>query len=208
VLARANRTGEAIAELTALQREKPSGPAAARLGALLYKAGKHDEAKTTLRSWIKQHDDDVRTRVTLADILMQEHDDAGAQVLYEQAHQKAPNDVVALNNLALLYAKKKDQRAPELAAAAYRIAPRPEIADTLGWSLISRGKVAEALPYLRDAGAALPKNASVQYHLAVALEATGSKDEARSVLEKLMKTPVAFDEKGDAQRLLDTLQHS
>jgi hypothetical protein len=28
------------------------------------------------------------------------------------------------------------------------------------------------------------------------------------VLEKLMKTPVAFDEKGDAQRLLDTLQHS
>ena len=32
---------------------------------------------------------------------MREHDDDGAQTLYEQAHQKAPNDIIALNNLAI-----------------------------------------------------------------------------------------------------------
>ena len=206
VLARSNRTDEAIAMLTAAQERHPSSIGDARLAALLYKTGKRDDAKTRLQSWIKGHDDDVAGRVALADMLMQEHDDDGAQTLYEQARQKAPNDVIALNNLALLYAKKKDPRGPALAATAYRLAPRPEIADTLGWSLVSSGKASEALPYLREAGAALPQNASVQYHLAVALDATGSKDEARTLLEKVMKSEGSFDDKADAQRLLDTLQ--
>jgi cellulose synthase operon protein C len=206
VLVRANRADEAIALLTQAQKERPSSVAAARLATLLYKAGKRDEAKAGLRSWIKDHDDDAGGRIALADILMQEHDDGGAQTLYEQAHQKAPNDVVALNNLALLYAKKKDPRGATLAAAAYRLAPRPEIADTLGWSLVSTGKAGEALPYLRAAGAALPQNGSIQYHLAVALDATGSKGEARTLLEKVMKSDGSFDDKADAQRLLDALR--
>jgi predicted Zn-dependent protease len=73
--------------------------------------------------------------------------------------------------------------------------------------LMKSGRPGEGLLYLRRASAALPQNATVQYHLAAALDATGSKDEARTLLENVMKQNSAFDEKADAQHLLARLQH-
>jgi cellulose synthase operon protein C len=63
------------------------------------------------------------------------------------------------------------------------------------------------LSLLRVASAGLPQDASVQYHLAAALNATGEKDQARTVLEKLVKSGTGFDDRADAQQLLNTLQH-
>jgi Flp pilus assembly protein TadD len=107
----------------------------------------------------------------------------------------------------MIYADKGDPRAAALASQAYSLAPSPQVADTMGWVLMKSGKVGEGLLYLRRASAALPQNATVQYHLAVALDATGSKGEARTLLEKVIKADGAFDEKADAQKLLDSLQH-
>jgi putative PEP-CTERM system TPR-repeat lipoprotein len=205
VLVRGGHADQAVKELTAFQQQHSSDAIEVKLAQIVYGEGKHDAAKAALKALIKDHANDLDARRTLADMLLSEGDNDGAQALYEEVRAKSPQDLVAMNNLAVIYARKKDPRAVELAAAAYRLAPRPETADTLGWALVSTGKAGDGLPYLRRASAALPQNASITYHLAAALGATGQKDEARTILEKLLQSGGAFDDKADAQHLLATL---
>jgi len=201
----AKRYDQAIDVLTKAQRVHPSSLAAVRLAMLTYAAGQREAARRGLESWIKDHDDDIQARIGLADMQMVERDYDAAQAVYELVHKRAPNNIIALNNLAWIYARKHDPKAQELAHQAYRLAPSPQTADTLGWAMMSSGDAKGALAYLRSAGAALPQDASIQYHLAVALKATGQPDQARVVLEQALKTPAPFDGKDDARRLLEEL---
>src|SRR6185437_14763655 len=57
VLAKSGRRDQAVAILTEEQKAHPSSMVAAKLGEILYSAGKHDEAVRLLQSWIKDHDD-------------------------------------------------------------------------------------------------------------------------------------------------------
>jgi predicted Zn-dependent protease len=206
VLGYAKQYPRAIEVLTKAQREHPATVIAVRLAMLTYATGKRDAARQMLEGWVKDHDTDIAARVGLADLMMVEHDYDGAQKTYEFVREHAPGNVIALNNLAWIYTKKHDKQAPDLARQAYRLAPSPQTADTLGWALMSAGQGKEALSYLRRAGAALPDDASIQYHLAVALRAAGDKDEARALLEQAVKTPAPFDGKDEARRLLEELQ--
>lgn len=200
------RYADASDVLTKAQRLHPSSIAAVRLAMLTYASGKREAARRMLESWVKDHDGDIPARIGLADLLMVEHEYDAAQAIYEFVHERAPSNVIALNNLAWIYAKKRDGRAPEFARQAYRLAPSPQTADTLGWALMSDGDAKGALSYLKRAGAALPEDASIQYHLAVALKATGERDQARALLEQALKAPAPFDGKDDARRLLEELQ--
>ena len=139
--------------------------------------------------------------------MMVDHDYDAAQAAYEVVRQRDPGNVVALNNLAWIYARKHDPKAEDLARQAYRLAPSPQTSDTLGWALVSNGDAKSGLPYLQRAGAALPDDAVIEYHLAVALKDTGEQGQARELLEHVLKTKTTFDGKDDAQRLLDQLQH-
>jgi cellulose synthase operon protein C len=204
VLAQAGHADQAVELLAAEQKERPSDVTVARLGELLYATGKHDEAKRLLTEWIKDHDD-AGPRISLATIYASEHADDQARALYEAAHEKQPYNLVLLNNLALLYANKRDGRALDLAAMAYRMAPSPNTADTLAWVLVSDNRAKDALPLLHDANTALPKNPSIAYHFAVALNATGQEKEARTVLEPIIRSGASFDDEAAAQQLLKKL---
>ncbi len=207
VLAYAKRLPEAIDVLTKAQAQHPATIIVVRLALLTYAAGKHDEARQMLESWVKDHDDDTAARIGLADLLMVDHDYDAAQATYEIVRQRAPDNVIALNNLAWLYSRKHDAKAQGLARQAYRIAPSPQTADTLGWALVSDGDAKTGLPYLQRAGTALPQDPAIQYHLAVALKATGENSQARDLLLQVLKANTAFDGKDDAERLLNELQH-
>ncbi len=207
VLAYDKRLPEAIDLLQKTQQQHPATIVIVRLAMLTYAAGKHDAALQLLTSWVKDHDDDIAARIGLADMLMVNHDYDAAQQDYEIVRQHAPGNVVALNNLAWIYARKHDPKAADLAREAYRLAPSPQTSDTLGWALVSGGDAKSGLPYLQRAGAALPDDAAIQYHLAVALHDTGEQGQARDLLEHLLKAKATFDGKGDAERLLDQLQH-
>ena len=206
VLLSAKRVPEAMAVLTHAHQDHPISATEVSLANLTYGSGKRDEAKALLQTWIKGHDSDVAARLALANMLLSEGNNDGAQAIYEQIREMSPNNVMALNNLAWIYAKKRDPRAPDLARLAYRISPSPQTEDTLGWVLMGTGDSGKALTYLKDAGAAMPNDATVQYHLAAALKATGDTAKARSVLEQALKTDANFDGKEDAQKLLDELK--
>jgi len=205
-LARAHRTDEAIAYLTEVVHKRPSEMQLMSLANLVYASGNHQQAEGLLQSWIKDHPDTQPARMALANDYLLDKDFDAARALYEAVIKVEPDNSIALNNLAAIYAASGDPRAPEYAAQAYWHTRTPQIADTLGWALVSAGRIKEALYYLREASLALPANATVQYHLAAALEKSGDDKAARSVLEPILKKDPQFDAKADAEKLLARLR--
>ncbi|HUK59662.1 MAG TPA: XrtA/PEP-CTERM system TPR-repeat protein PrsT, partial [Stellaceae bacterium] len=205
-LVRAKRIPEAITRLSTVNARTPNSVLTVELAALTFAAGKQDDAKAMLRTWLATHDDDVAAHGKLGDLLMLEHDYDGAAAQYEAVRKAAPDQIVALNNLAWIYGMRHDPRAPGLAQRAYRLAPSPQTEDTLGWALVESGNAAGGLPYLKDASSARPDDGAIQYHYAAALNATGDEAGARAVLERVLVGTAVFDGRDDAKALLDRLR--
>jgi Flp pilus assembly protein TadD len=112
-----------------------------------------------------------------------------------------PNDAIALNNLAWIYSQRDDKRARALAQRAYLLAPSPQAADTLGWILTRAGDAGLGTLLLRRAAQQLTRDPAVQYHLAVALKASGHAADASAVLGALLAKAGPFDERDRARAL-------
>lgn len=204
MLVRDHRVDEAIAVLRDGQRWHPSVRSAGRLAELTYDAGQHDAARAMLVALLDKHDE-IAPWLALANMDMLDQNYDKAQADYEHALTLAPNEGIALNNLAWLYARRGDARARDLALHAYSIAPGPQTSDTLGWVLLGGGEKAIALPLLEQAAAGLPQDLEVQYHFAAALQASGSVDRARTLLEHIVASKQPFGDREDAARRLKDL---
>jgi putative PEP-CTERM system TPR-repeat lipoprotein len=174
------------------------------IGALL-RTGQSDAALKAAADWAAKHPDDLVDLEQLADleILAKKYDAASEHL--RQLLAKKPHDPVALNNLAWVYSLQGDKRAEGLAQQAYILSPGGQTADTLGWILVSNGHVDQGAPLLRQAAAQSGSDPRVLYHFAVALKDTGQKDEAVKLLNAVVANKAQFDEKADAQKLLDEL---
>ena len=205
----ARRFDDAANAYAAELKAAPDSLLAMRLASALASAGKLDKATDALKDWMGKHPDDVNVAQSLAslDIGANKLDDAAANL--EFVLNKRPRDPVALNNLAWVYQQKGDPRARQLAQEAYLLLPNPQTADTLGWILTSQGSPETGLMLLRQAttqGSAVDPN--ILYHLAVALNKNGQRQEAVKLLTPLVASNGNFTEKADAQRLLDELSKS
>ena len=159
-----------------------------------------------VEDWVSQHPEDLSAVAVLADARQRKGDLDGAITLYERTLEKAPDNVVLLNNLAVLYQGKGNPKAVELAERAYKAAPKSAaIQDTYGWLLFRNGQNDKAIGLLRDANKGLPDNAEVQYHYAAALAKKGDKAEAIALLKKAVNGQLPADQKADAQKLLEEL---
>lgn len=88
---------------------------------------------------------------------------------YEKLLGLQANNVVAMNNLAWLYAETNPARAEELAFSAYKLSPdSADVLDTYGWVLIKNQKYKQAIDVLSRAAAIAPDNKMIQEHLAAA----------------------------------------
>jgi putative PEP-CTERM system TPR-repeat lipoprotein len=140
-----------------------------------------------LEEWLQRSPGDASVRALLAEYEQQRGNVDAAIAGYEKSLELAPDNVLALNNLAGLYQQRKDPRAMSLAQRAYDAAPNnPAVQDTYGWALVGHGEVARGLDLIRQAAKAMPGNAEIQYHLGTALARQGEVDEARRVLEGVM----------------------
>lgn len=106
----------------------------------------------------------------------------GAISNYERIYARNSEDVVVLNNLASLLATYRSD--DESLDRAWSIARRlrgtdaPALQHTFGWVAFRAGNVDEALPYLEASAAALPQNATVQFHLGQAYGAADQREAA------------------------------
>ncbi len=197
----------AIPEFEKALELKPEGSVLQRLYIAMLRGGNEEGAFKKLRSWTNENPDDWETRMMLATELIRRGDADAAISENETLNEMFPGRPVILNNLGWLYFRKGDPRGVELVRTAYELAPRvPEIQDTYGWLLVKEGKITEGLNVLRQAADALPKSAEVQYHFAAALAQNGKQSEALEILTRALAGKEPFEERKDAEALLQSLK--
>ena len=201
----AKRYDDAAQAYAAAMKVTPSTILAIRNAGALSAGGHADQAAQSLRSWLAQHPEDNEAAMALADMDIARMQLPEATTVLTGITARQPANVAALNNLAWLKQQAKDPQARPLAERAYMLSPGPQTADTLGYILATQGGADSGVSLLRIAGAQMPGDPAVQYHLAVALKSAGQPAQAIKVLEPIVAASNDFREKPQAQQLLTEL---
>jgi Flp pilus assembly protein TadD len=144
----------------------------------------------------------------LANLHLSLKHDKEATLAFTKVVEQAPNNVVALNNLAWLLREDDPVNALRHAEQAMELAPNaPEVMDTLGMLLLEKDETKRGLRLLRKASDKAPNNPNIRYHFAQALAHSGDKAQARQVLNDLLNTKQPFAEKKEARALLQALSN-
>jgi tetratricopeptide (TPR) repeat protein len=110
-----------------------------------------------------------------------------ATAIYRKALASQPDNVVALNNLAILLSKEnKLSEAEKLARKANDITEEKNgiLMDTLGWIWYQQERFEEAASLLDKASRAAPKVGIIRYHYGMSLLAKGNNNAARKELQR------------------------
>lgn len=184
-----------------------SGPLAIKLHQALSQASRLKEADALLQQWIEAHPKDIDTGLYLARTFTKRGDRKQAINQYQALLKGDPNQVAALNNLALLYLEENDVRARTTAEQAYRLKPEyPEVADTLGWVLLQLGETKKGAEIITKASQLAPNNPEIRYHQVVALIKIGNTTQARNQLKQLLESGISFQQREAAQALFKSLK--
>ena len=202
----ANKDSDAIAAYSDAWKQAPTSFLLTRLVNAMLRTGQTAQAETLLADWLAKHPDDLVATQQVSEIyIAHSHLDEASKYQRIVLNQR-PHDPVALNNMAWIDQQQgKDDDARNLARQAYVLSPGPQTADTLGWILTSSGDAKNGVALLRQAHAAGSSDPRILYHYAVALKATGDRDEARKQLEATVAFHADFKEKAEARKLLDDL---
>ncbi len=137
-------------------------------------------------------------------------DDAIA--LYNTLYRYDPSSKVAANNLAMLLATYKRDRASLDRArdltASFASSDDGILLDTNGWVRVKRGEFQQAVPILERALTRAPDSKVIRYHLAMAELQTGQRASARANLEAALSGTANFVGADEARSVLTDLKSS
>jgi tetratricopeptide (TPR) repeat protein len=166
-----------------------------QLGNLYAATEQSGRALLAYQAGLEHADDPTELWLLIAQLHAHNGDGTEAKEAYEQVLSRRPNSVLALNNLAYVYAALLNDRgrALPLAERARQLAPdAANVADTYGWILWQQGRPDTALPLLQDAAKRLPESAEAQYHLGLALVTLGQKQQGRAALTRALDLSQTF----------------
>jgi putative PEP-CTERM system TPR-repeat lipoprotein len=215
LLMAAQQPAEAARAYARVGGPAPSSNLVLRQAIALRAAGQPQEALAVLDGWLARVPDDVEALNIAAQIdIAAGRNDAAEQRLLKLV-EKAPDNAVALNNLAWMLQERGQpedlRRALPMSERAYFLMPGAETADTFGWILARTGDLDRALVLLRQSGS-IPRGPGQSpdpgkvYRYAFALNAAGRKEDALRVLEPALAGDAAFAERQAAERLLAELR--
>ena len=124
---------------------------------------------------------------------------------YEQIIKVAPDNAIALNNVAFFLAESGqdlDQALTYAQRAKQQMPNNPDVADTLGWVYIKKNLSDDAIKIFRDLVNQKPNHVTWRYHLALALFQKGDKLQAKKELDVAMKNNPRPDETQKIRELL------
>lgn len=122
---------------------------------------------------------------------------------YEAALQANPQNVVAMLNLARLYAPQDPQKALNMAKAAYNLMPNdPAVTHILGHLAFMTGDYKWSLSLLQLTAQVQPQNPEVLFDLGVALYSAGRVPDARAAVQNALQTGNTFSRTNEAERFL------
>ncbi|MEM7252520.1 MAG: XrtA/PEP-CTERM system TPR-repeat protein PrsT, partial [Pseudomonadota bacterium] len=148
--------------------------------------GETERAKFWLSKWLLTNPRDHQARLWRGMVHQAEGDNDKARVDYERILRLDPENIPAMNNLAWLTGEADAARALVLAERALQLSPdNPQLLDTAGWFLLQVGQTERGVSYLQRAADALPDNANIRLHLAVAYYEVGRLEEALAEVKAL-----------------------
>jgi len=199
--------GQALERFQRAYKIQPNDPLLFVIVDLMKTQNQQADALAFLETALKKAPNNQEIHFKLAETYQQINDTAKAEKHYQAILAAQPDNVLALNNLAWLYAQQNNPKALELAKKAFDKAPKSAaIIDTYGYVLVKQGKPAEGLVMLEKAAALAPKANDIQFHLAEAYAANGNKRKAIDILETITKAEQDFPEKKAAAELLAKLK--
>jgi tetratricopeptide (TPR) repeat protein len=201
-----SRFDAAQAELSrALQLDGRLVKAHSLLGFVYQRQGRRSSALQEFERAIQAQPHEPYLHTVAADLYREENNRDLARKHYEQALAADPNFVLAMNNLAWMYASDGDNLdvALSLAQKAKQLQPAsPNATDTLGWIHYKKGLYASAIPLLEECVAKDSQSSVYQYHLGMALFAKGEKQNGRQHLESALRLKLKEPDAQEARRIL------
>lgn len=200
---------KAVGVLEDARSKSPADPRILKaLSVAQLRAGNLEQAIVHARRLVAVAPQSMNDHVYLATLLEQDNRQSEAAALYEKVLLAAPDDAVALNNLAQIRMKQKQNAAAlKLAAKAKQIMPEhAAILDTYGWALRLNGDPASAATALEKALAADGNNPTYHYHLATVYSMLGRKAKALEHVQIATKSTRRFPEREEAGSLEASLR--
>jgi tetratricopeptide (TPR) repeat protein len=192
-LARRDRSAEAI-ELCrqAAVDDKSAAPAAALAAVLTVGSASREQraaAEPLLAEALAKNTDDRALLFGLSTLRLMQHDDQDAERLLRRFLHLEPNNVPAMNNLAMLLAEQREGAAEalELVERAMAIAgAQSELLDTKGWVMLEQKRFPEAEANFQEALAMPPDSPRYRFHLALSYQRQGKEDDAQDMLQRAL----------------------
>ena len=179
----------------------PEGGAIAAFG-LQVRQSAHKDNETTKRliafliEAARKHET-VPAMVVLAETLDHTGQYENAVKIYRRVIERDPNNIIALNNLAVLLSlwKNEHQEALMLVAAALEYARQPALLDSKAMILLNANQPHEALELLNRIIAKSPTDSAIsRFHRALAHAAIGNDQLATEDLKQAMKLGLQVDQ--------------
>jgi len=193
--------------LKSIQLDPTIEPAYLLLARLYIASNRQDQAIESLTGFVEKNKD-AAALLQLATLHEQLGHFAAARDSYEKLLTIAPNSIVALNNLSVLYSEHLGDinKADELAKKARQNNPNePHIADTLGWISFKKGDYGQAQQLLQESVAKLPDQPDIEFHFGMANYMLGRDEAARTALQTAAESTTEFPGKEEARKRLAIL---
>ena len=200
---------QAEAEFIAQLEHTPSDPLLyLQLGETSKLKAKLDNAEQYYKKGIQLSEDNIQLQFALADIYERKMLYADAAGLYRAILDQEPANLIAANNLAIIYADhyastEKLMEARDL-LEKFRRSGHPAIIDTLGWVYHKLDRSNDSIPLLQYAINKSPNNPTFNYHLGSAYANAGNASLAKKHL-KIALSHEKFTNKAHAMKILNEL---
>jgi len=204
---KSNQPTQAIeAYKKAVSLDPESSQLISRLALSQLSAQNVEESTNTLKSWLKTHPKATGIRLLLAEIYHKIGDKQNAVTYYESVLNDDPKNARVLNNLAWLLMSSAPQKAEEYSKKAMDLVPEnPQAMDTMGMVLLNSGKIDQSINYLTNASKKAPEDLQIRYHLILANIRAGNTNKGKSMLKDLLANKKEFNERKEAEALLEKL---
>lgn len=169
-------------------------------------AGDQQGAIKLLRDWLAKVPDDQLSQFRLGGRYTELGQTKDAVKIYEKMLAKSPNSAAILNNLAWVLRDQDADTARDYAQRALELKPDShEVKSTLAVLLKNRDNT-RASQLIREALEASDNKPSYLYYQALVMQGANRSDDARNVLQRLLRDNPDFPEAEQAQALLRTLE--
>ena len=197
---------EAIETLSSLMKTTPHSEVIIDLARNYWVSGNKNAAISNLELWIQDHPDDRNALAVLAQFYLAENRESDAMSTYQSLDSILPDNAVVLNNLAWLMLNTDVKQGIVFAERALKLEPEnPYILDTIAMLRLKNDELGKALIVARKAAKAAPNSLDIQINYAKVLSASARKEEARSLLNKLLSKVKADTHKKQIQQALEEL---